>query len=523
MDNLGISAAELQKEIKKTGDFGVAAGQIIQRELEKMGDVALTPAQRIQVIATKFENVKNKIGGALLPTVDKLTEAFGSFIDEAQEGGGLLTAIGVSARIVGSGLIIIVGALQMIGTLLGTVGAGLAHLFSGEFSAAGKAVGMGLDKIVDAFNNTKDTVSGIWEDIEKEVNGSGGNINPNPKVDKFEVDPEQVKSYFDQIKFYSKEYYDYRVKQIKEQAEIYKKQGLDAALYVKNETERLNKDLFKFLQNPDLDATTFEQNWSKLTDELKEKFINDPIEASVELDFKLNDEAMEKAEKEIYDSLNQLGKLRLDIYKDEDKEEREHQKLFDERLSAVGELSSAMAGATDKSKSFVTYLNQAVQAALRVAKAINSIQEGNQLTGVLGIFSGVLGFLGGLSTGGSVNTSSTGAEVSRGIPRFATGVLGHLVPSGHERDDYFVGLKSRETMDVYPTGTTPPRLRADEYNATAKEISRLNQNIYGMMEEIMIGLYSERGSGDLVARGFADGRDLQLVVNRQERRDSRYK
>ena len=39
MDNLGISAAELQEEIKRVGDFGLAAANIIEREMGKAGDV----------------------------------------------------------------------------------------------------------------------------------------------------------------------------------------------------------------------------------------------------------------------------------------------------------------------------------------------------------------------------------------------------------------------------------------------------------------------------------------------------
>ena len=44
MDNLGISAAELQAEIKKTGDFGLAAGNIIEKAIGEAGDVAETTA-----------------------------------------------------------------------------------------------------------------------------------------------------------------------------------------------------------------------------------------------------------------------------------------------------------------------------------------------------------------------------------------------------------------------------------------------------------------------------------------------
>lgn len=62
MDNLGISAVELQEEVKKVGDFGVAAGNIIQRELGNMGAVADTAAVRFQTFRASVTNLKTSFG-----------------------------------------------------------------------------------------------------------------------------------------------------------------------------------------------------------------------------------------------------------------------------------------------------------------------------------------------------------------------------------------------------------------------------------------------------------------------------
>ena len=75
MDNLGISATELQDEIKKVGDFGQAAGNIIDRELGKMGEVALTSAQKFQQLQAQTKNLQVELGTALTPIINKLTEA----------------------------------------------------------------------------------------------------------------------------------------------------------------------------------------------------------------------------------------------------------------------------------------------------------------------------------------------------------------------------------------------------------------------------------------------------------------
>ena len=74
MDNLGISATELQEEIKKVGDFGQAAGNIIDRELGKMGEVALTTAQKMQQVNAELANTKTEFGQLIMPITVKLLE-----------------------------------------------------------------------------------------------------------------------------------------------------------------------------------------------------------------------------------------------------------------------------------------------------------------------------------------------------------------------------------------------------------------------------------------------------------------
>lgn len=66
LDNLGISASELQEEMKKVGDFGEAAGNIIARELEKSGDVADTTAVKLAKINAALDNMKVVAGEALI-------------------------------------------------------------------------------------------------------------------------------------------------------------------------------------------------------------------------------------------------------------------------------------------------------------------------------------------------------------------------------------------------------------------------------------------------------------------------
>ena len=93
MDNLGISAVELQEEVKKVGDFGAAAGNIIRRELGDMGDVADTTAIQVMSIKTAFENIKTAIGGAINQSelFQKSLRGISNFAKNVEERGFLST------------------------------------------------------------------------------------------------------------------------------------------------------------------------------------------------------------------------------------------------------------------------------------------------------------------------------------------------------------------------------------------------------------------------------------------------
>lgn len=67
LDNLGISATELQTEFAKTGDFGKATANIISREMKNMGDVIETSATKVAQLNAQLENQKVEIGNQLTP------------------------------------------------------------------------------------------------------------------------------------------------------------------------------------------------------------------------------------------------------------------------------------------------------------------------------------------------------------------------------------------------------------------------------------------------------------------------
>ena len=94
LDNLGISAVELQEELKKTGDFAKAAGNIIKKELGNMGDVADTTATKFARLQTSWENFKVSFGKEIVSSdlfqeiLDKLDAAATSLGRDRRPYGG---------------------------------------------------------------------------------------------------------------------------------------------------------------------------------------------------------------------------------------------------------------------------------------------------------------------------------------------------------------------------------------------------------------------------------------------------
>ena len=74
LDNLGISASRLQREIELVGDFGQAAANIIESELEAAGEVLDTDAIKAERFNTALENLQATIGNELSPSIAELQD-----------------------------------------------------------------------------------------------------------------------------------------------------------------------------------------------------------------------------------------------------------------------------------------------------------------------------------------------------------------------------------------------------------------------------------------------------------------
>ena len=70
MDNLGISAIELQQEVKKVGDFATAVGNIMTREMAVAGDQIDTVADKTARMNAKWKDTTKILGYAAVEALN---------------------------------------------------------------------------------------------------------------------------------------------------------------------------------------------------------------------------------------------------------------------------------------------------------------------------------------------------------------------------------------------------------------------------------------------------------------------
>lgn len=206
LDNLGISAAELQGEIKKVGDFGLAAGNIIERELAKGGEVATTSAQKMASWGASIDNLKvaigkelNKVLALLAPTIDSITSNLISGFNKGREYGIQLANVFIDLYNESAAFRGIVEGLKFVfkttfdflKTVLTDVankfknlGAGIVNIFKGEFKDAVRNFGEIFTESVPLFAEFgKRTADNFRE-------GYNAVLTPKEKLSLFGLDDE---------------------------------------------------------------------------------------------------------------------------------------------------------------------------------------------------------------------------------------------------------------------------------------------------------------------------------------------
>ena len=78
LDNLGISAAEIDEKMKETGDMTKAVGEIIREQMEGAGDYVETAAEKAKRAEVDLENAMTQLGKTLLPLQEQGVSLFSS-------------------------------------------------------------------------------------------------------------------------------------------------------------------------------------------------------------------------------------------------------------------------------------------------------------------------------------------------------------------------------------------------------------------------------------------------------------
>lgn len=76
LDNLGLSAAEINEQVSQTGDFMSAVASIIDKQLAAAGDNYVSSADRAQAATVKFKNAQMELGQTLLPLKENWDEVY---------------------------------------------------------------------------------------------------------------------------------------------------------------------------------------------------------------------------------------------------------------------------------------------------------------------------------------------------------------------------------------------------------------------------------------------------------------
>ena len=78
LDNLGLSAAEINEQVKQTGDFMKAVGSIVDKQLAAAGDNYVSAADRALQKTTELQNAQLELGNTLMPYKEQLSSVFGN-------------------------------------------------------------------------------------------------------------------------------------------------------------------------------------------------------------------------------------------------------------------------------------------------------------------------------------------------------------------------------------------------------------------------------------------------------------
>lgn len=160
LSRAGVQFTDQQKEqIKALVESGqtVKAQKVILGELEhQMGGTAAASADSTKKLGVLWGDVKEKVGGVLISTIDKMTPAILAF------GQKVLPKIGQ--------------AMSRVGAVIGPILASLGNWFSTQWPAISAAFMAGAQRVSGWFSQIAQTIRTVWPQIQQIVSGVVQNI-----------------------------------------------------------------------------------------------------------------------------------------------------------------------------------------------------------------------------------------------------------------------------------------------------------------------------------------------------------
>ena len=96
LDNLGLSLTEIQKEVKKSGDFFTGVSNVIENEMGNMVEDIDTVGERWEQMTAKVGNLQEAMSVGLAPAFDVMIEKANTLLDKLIKGANAAANIGLN-------------------------------------------------------------------------------------------------------------------------------------------------------------------------------------------------------------------------------------------------------------------------------------------------------------------------------------------------------------------------------------------------------------------------------------------
>ena len=442
----------------------------------------------------RLKEIKETIGQGIIPVYRIFIQLISDMASNMGDSTGSVSAFGAAMKGIATPLIIIMTMLKQIGNLVGTVGAGLAHLLLGNFSAAAGSVSMGWDIMLKDSEAMNTALYNMWSDTSKKINsldmnpggtnggggtgGAGGDGGFTANIDLLKREA----ALYEDIYYGTSKWYNKSIELIKAQAKEMVSAGVAKADVLKWEEQKI-EELTKSYER--MKITLEDLNNLKMKSQPPKQM--DGISAGSKPEY-----------------FDQESQNILDIF--ESYKEASKFTFFDALLTSEAMAREAMAGFFDDmylkgewansmlEKAFVGMANAFIGQVQRMAAEWLAFQALRATFSFFGI-----PIPGGAHGGSFIGTNS-------GVKKMAGGGS-FMVPSGHPNDTYPMLLRSGEKARITPSHRVGQEEKA--LRNIDKSIGILNAN----MVDMMIAKQSDQPDA-VPLYGRLDGKDIYISNKR---------